>query len=339
MLLSVNYHYVDMATEPYNGINSMSSSQLLAQVRWLQERFRFVAVEELLAQMDAGKWLDAPQCLITFDDGLKCHYECVFPILQKHNIPAAFFVSGQPLADRRGTEIHKSHVARARMGDTVVRKAFFAFIKRNGMDKGRFNAIEAEEVRAHYRYDPYPTAQFKYWTNYMLAANLRRAFWDDVILDLFQKEEDFCDEWYMNEAMICAMHQSAACVGSHAWSHNPLAPMDAVMAGDELKHSRELLSQITGSAIRVISYPLGNTNAVGKREGILAEELGYRLGFTMERAVNNEPKETTLLARVDCNDLPEVGKSPLFDWSESGLRRLDGSPMERSCELNIEVER
>lgn len=332
MLLVVNYHYVDMPPEPHAGVSSMESAQLLEQIRWLRERFVLVTIRDLLTQLKKGRWPDEPQCLITFDDGLRCHYDRVFPLLQENNIPAVFFVSGRPLAEHRGTEIHKSHVARARLGDTLVRESFLGFLKRKAIDKEAFLAIPEEEIRSHYRYDPISIARFKYWTNYVLPTNLRGEFWDDLILELYEKESDFCEEWYLNEAMVYAMHDASECVGSHAWSHNPLAPMDATLALNEMQRSHELLGQITGRKIHAISYPLGNAKAVGQRESVLAEQAGYRLGLTMERAVNIGTKDPTLMARVDCNDLPDVGKLPLFEWTTTGLQRLDGLPVHRRSE-------
>ena len=332
MLLAVNYHYVGMPEFPCAGIYNLEKFQFLNQVRWLKERFRLVSLPEILDWVQFGSWPDEAVCLITFDDGLRCHHEVVVPLMREHGIPAAFFVSGRPLAERRGTEIHKSHVVRARLGDALVREAFIAFLKRKAMDEELFSAIPEAEIRAHYRYDPFPTAQFKYWTNYVLPPDLRGEFWDDLILELYEKESDFCEEWYMDESMIAAMHKEFECIGSHAWSHDPLASMTEAEATRELVHSRKVLEDCTRGAILALSYPLGNANAVGQREGALALEVGYRLGFTMERAINMTGRYPTLMARIDCNDLPEVGKLPLFEWTNAGLHRPDGLPVKRRCE-------
>ena len=45
----------------------------------------------------------------------------------------------------------------------------------------------------------------------------------------------------------------------------------------------------------------------------------------MERELNNTYEDKLLLARIDCNDLPIVGKSPLFKIEDKKLIKLNGS--------------
>jgi peptidoglycan/xylan/chitin deacetylase (PgdA/CDA1 family) len=36
-------------------------------------------------------------CILTFDDDLKCHLNIVFPILKKYNLIGSFYISGLPI--------------------------------------------------------------------------------------------------------------------------------------------------------------------------------------------------------------------------------------------------
>lgn len=62
------------------------------QLRFLQERFRVVFLDELLERSRAGKSLSG-LCAITFDDGWIDNYTEAFPLLQRYEVPATIFLA------------------------------------------------------------------------------------------------------------------------------------------------------------------------------------------------------------------------------------------------------
>lgn len=63
-------------------------------------------------------------CLITFDDGLKCHYEIVFKLMKEYNFPVHFFISSQPLKEKKAIEVHKSQYVRANTSPEYFPKTY-----------------------------------------------------------------------------------------------------------------------------------------------------------------------------------------------------------------------
>ena len=98
----------------------------------------------------------------------------------------------------------------------------------------------------------------------------------------------------------------------------------------ELVESKKVIEQITEKEIIAISYPLGNPGSVGIREGKKSKQLGYKIGFTMEREWNNSLNNPLMLARIDCNDLPEIGKTPYFYFDNNKLYNKNGKYSKRS---------
>ena len=107
-------------------------------------------------------------------------------------------------------------------------------------------------------------------------------------------------------------------------------PPDSISKTEGIEIKALGINDAVQKEITAISYPLGNPGAVGIREGKISEKAGYKIGFTMEREWNRSLKNPLMLARVDCNDLPEIGKKPLFYFNNNNLYRNNGKVSRRS---------
>ena len=94
------------------------------------------------------------------------------------------------------------------------------------------------------------------------------------------KEEEFVENWYLGKRDILDLKEANQSIGSHAYSHRPLARLSDDQAKYELAHSKFLLEKLVDEDIAAISYPFGNVDAVTAREFRIAEEVGYKFGFT-----------------------------------------------------------
>lgn len=264
--------------------------------------------------------------MITFDDGLRCHYDIIFPLMIEYNFPAAFFVSTKPLVEKKATNVHESHFVRANVPPERIYEAMMAYLNSHCIKE---NAYGEDLIRKHYRYDELETARLKYLLNYVLPEDASTKIINDLFAEIVEDEESFCSEWYMTEKEIKALHDRFGCIGSHAHSHGPLASFSDQQSQAEIFESKKHLENVTDAKIEAISYPLGNPKAVSLREGKLAKMSGYAFGFTMERTVNLSPISPQLFARIDCNDLPDVGKKPLFRMINGRLKRCNGKQVGR----------
>lgn len=318
MLLVVNYHYLGMPDYPYPGIHSLSVEGFLKHLFWLKEHFELIGLFQLLSLQD--EVLSKNTCLITFDDGLRCQFEAIFPLMEEYRFPAAFFISAKPLLEGVATDTHKFQYIRAHLAPD---KIFQRIIETANEFNFSFEDYSEEEIKAHYRYDSFEVARNKYLLNYILPQDIRSKIVTSLFKYLVEDENSFCDDWYMDKDQIKTLHQRFSCIGSHAYSHCALASLSTDECSYELLSSKTAIEGIIGDKIYSLSYPLGNEKAVGLREAELAKAIGYRIGFTMERAVNFDLKQPLLLARLDANDIP-VGKYPLFEMAGGEFLKVRG---------------
>ena len=94
------YHRVaDVEADPWQ--LAVSAENFEAQLKILKKRFAVISVDELGHQLSRKQVRQNAMCL-TFDDGYVDNYTTAKPLLEKHHLPATFFIStyflqnGQP---------------------------------------------------------------------------------------------------------------------------------------------------------------------------------------------------------------------------------------------------
>jgi peptidoglycan/xylan/chitin deacetylase (PgdA/CDA1 family) len=298
MLLGVAYHYVarKRPSSP-TAIHPITLDDFAVQLDLLGRDFDFVSRDDLLTALD-GSPLPARSCVITFDDGLRRQVELALPVLEQRGIPAIFFVSSQPLTDRRVAYVHKVHLLREQLGDDELRTLLRAELEARGLDPARLERARPPEM---YPYDPPEAAALKYLLNFVLGPTDTTPV--DAVFARSFDETAVCRELYAGADDIRELEARGA-LGAHGDRHIPLARLGPEAARDDLARSAAALTEVVGRPVRTMSYPYGTADAVDQGVAAAAAASGFRLAFTMERAVNASLDEPLLLARLDTNDAP-----------------------------------
>jgi len=299
MLLAVNFHYVEPDPGyPYPAIFPTPPEQLARQLEALAGCFSFVSGDQLLDALE-GKRLPERACVITFDDGLRSQFENALPVLDRLGIPALFFATARPIVEGNAALVHKIHYVRANVDPRRIVAAIEGLAREGAAVP--VAAHSRERAVATYRYDSPEAALVKWYLNFGLApANAERVV-AALFAELVPEEAAWCERTYMGRDQIRALAERR-CLGNHGWSHRPLAALDDAEMDGELRRSQSALEDLGGAPVYFVSYPYGGENAVGLREEAAAGELGLRIGFTMERALNTTLDRPLLLARLDTND-------------------------------------
>jgi peptidoglycan/xylan/chitin deacetylase (PgdA/CDA1 family) len=299
ILLAVGYHYV--AAEPPReprAIFPVTAAGLAAQLELIGRSFAFVSRDELLAAVAGDAAPPERACVVTFDDGLRCQLELGLPVLERLGVPAIFFVPGKPLAKRRALYVHKEHAQRERVPDEEL------------LHLAGGGDVPLDVAQEHYRYDEPDAARLKYLLNMALPIDQREHVVGAAFAEICPDEEAFVRELYMSREDVAALERSHAAVGAHSYAHEPLARLDDAALVEDLERSASLLEEICGARPLALSYPHGTAATVDLRVARQAAGVGFRVAFTMERALNRTLDEPLLLGRLDANDAPG-GKRPL----------------------------
>lgn len=310
MLVAVAYHYIRPRFDhPYPGIHGITPAQFEAQLKELARLGEFVSAGQLRDAVRGTANLPAAALFVTFDDGLMEQFEHALPVLDRLGIPAVFFVNTAPIADQSVLAVHKIHLLRASMAPPD----FVALLKAQAQHRGiRLPSMpSAADSTAVYPYDSPEAAGLKYLLNFQLQDAQR----NDLVAACFTErfgaaESSISATLYMGRSHVRALADRGY-LGTHGHAHVPLGliPSDAMRA--DLAISLDLLTRWGGSRPFALGYPYGTEASCTSEVGAGAFALGVELGFTMERAGNQDLRAPLYLGRYDCNDLPG-GKRPRF---------------------------
>lgn len=298
MLFVSNYHYIRNNFESrYPSIFGLTPEMFKRQLLKLKEIGTFVHPNDLIAA-DASVFESKQKYfLITFDDGLKEQYELALPILEQLEVPAIFFVNSLNFIEKKVSLVHKIHLLRSVVSPDYILE---------NLQNLELTLSEKDKAILHYNYDTEQNALLKYMLNFKLSYDEQISFINKLFPNFFD-EKKVVDDLYMNEQQLKVVAESGW-LGSHTHSHLSLGDQTPEIIKKELRITKQYLENLTNKEISFVSYPYGNDDACKEPVPKLAEEAGYKVGFTMERGANTSKEQMLTLKRFDCNDLP-TGKN------------------------------
>jgi len=299
MLIVANYHYIrEDFSAPYPSIFGLTPAQFRNQLEQLSRFGDFISQEDLLHHPKRA--FEKNFFLITFDDGLKEQYELAKPVLEEMGIPFVFFINTSNFSDHKVSLVHKIHLLRSHVAPKEL------------LQELEVNPLSEKEEKAaikHYNYDSKENALLKYLLNFKLSHEQQKNFVEPLFAEVFE-EKKVTEELYFTQEMLQELHKKGV-LGSHSHRHLPLGRISASVVEKEMRNTQNFFVERFGQKAVSLSYPYGSRDSC---EGIqkIVRKAGFQLGFTMERAGNiSLKKDSLLLARYDCNDLPG-GKNNLF---------------------------
>jgi peptidoglycan/xylan/chitin deacetylase (PgdA/CDA1 family) len=301
MLVVANYHYIrENFNYKYPSIFGLTPKQFENQLIELSKYGEFISQTELLSFIDRP--FDKNYILITFDDGLSEQFNLAKPILNRLGIPFVFFINTINYTEKKVSLVHKAHIVRSEISSEEITN----FINKNF--SGRLNAQEKKLAIVNYNYDTVVSAHLKYLLNFKLNRNEQ----EEIITPLFKMirdEKQVNKELYFSNKQLKVLSKEDA-LGSHSHTHIPLGIYPEEDIKDEMEETQRFFKNKFKKECYSISYPYGSYEACNKVMEI-GKNNNFKLGFSMERAVNAHMKVPLMLSRFDCNDLPQ-GKNDLF---------------------------
>ncbi len=254
---------------------------------WVKSWFNVVSLDTAVNAIKAGK-IPPRTAVITFDDGYADNHDVALPILQKHGLPATFFIA-------------TGFIDGGRMwNDTIIesiRHCQAPTLDFGGQGLGRHDIATIEQKRAAIEK---LIGQIKYLP---LAERLERT------ADL----AGICrmpsvDKLMMTSEQVCALRDAGMQIGAHTVSHPILARSSLKTAREEIAASKQRLESMLGQPIRTFAYPNGKPGTDYLPEHA---ELVKKLGFSA--AVSTQAN--TASSKSNLFELPRF-----TPWSNNKLR-------------------
>jgi len=232
-------------------------------VRFLASNFTLLRATDALQALARGSLPPAAAC-ITFDDGYADNATVAAPILQRHGVPATFFVS-------------TGYIDGGRMwNDTVIEAVRAA--PDGDMDWSEFGVPRAILGTPASRVAAYGAALRA--LKHRDPAQ-RRAVTEEIA---HRSGLPARSALMMSRTQVRQLHDADMEIGGHTVTHPILARLDDAAAADEIGAGREELAHWIGTRPQAFAYPNGVPGQdFGERDVNLVRAAGFSGAFTTAR--------------------------------------------------------
>lgn len=208
---------------------------------WVKSWFNVLPLDQAAAHLKAGT-LPARAACITFDDGYADNHDVAMPILQRHGLPATFFIATGFLDGGR------------MWNDTII-----------------------ETIRRRVDLPNIPARQAAITTLINQIKYLSTAERVTVTEQLAQSASvTLPADLMMTSAQVKAMRQAGMQIGAHTVSHPILARLSADEARCQIGDSKRFLEDLLGERVGLFAYPNGKP---GEDYSPATVEVVRNLGF------------------------------------------------------------
>jgi peptidoglycan/xylan/chitin deacetylase (PgdA/CDA1 family) len=267
-LLVLNYHRIgDASRTPFDaGVFSATAAEFDQQLAWLQRNADVVGLPDL---QDVFRSPNRRAVLLTFDDGYRDNYELALPLLQKHRLPAAFFITTGFIDDRTiawWDEI--AWMVKSAGHHRLPSRPEFA-----NLDVSQWAAGKSDDVirRVLAAYKSLPTAQAS-----ELLEELAEATGSGRC-----PRDDESTPW-MNWGMIQEMHAAGHAIAGHTVTHPLLSRCSEEQQREEISNSKRRIEETLRAPIQGFSYPVGIPGSYTDVTARLVREAGYQWAFSFQ---------------------------------------------------------
>ncbi|HRH69024.1 MAG: polysaccharide deacetylase family protein [Flavobacteriales bacterium] len=251
----IMYHGIDQRERMDLNLRFFSQSNFERQVAFFKREYNVLHLSDLCD--GRGLRRDRLNVAITFDDGYRNNLTYALPVLEKHECPATFFITG---LNTIGEDILWADLL-----DICGPRIQAPSIVFNGLEFERGTQGRFPELRSHIRNSCFMGTD----TAIELKDTLLRLSGVDL------SDPDLQDYFRLmtDDEIREVSHSHWVRVGSHGMFHNNLGRMSLAAGMDELERSKDYLERVTGRTIDSVGYPDGSYAPELARA---AFDLGYR---------------------------------------------------------------
>jgi peptidoglycan/xylan/chitin deacetylase (PgdA/CDA1 family) len=260
-LLVLNYHRIGdpAASELDRDLFSATVEAFDRQCAFLARELEVVGLDDF----DACLRRPGRHVMLTFDDGYRDNYELAFPILQRHRLPATFFLA-------------TGFIDRPRLAwwDEIAWMARHARVEAlpPGTWSGEPLPLDPANLDGSIRsllrhYKGLPTADTPAFLDEIARLTRAGRFAGDA------------KALWMTWDMIRELREAGMSIGAHTVDHPLLARLPVESQAAEIARSRDRIAEELGETPRAFAYPVGKPGTFTADTQRLLAEQGFQCGF------------------------------------------------------------
>ena len=294
---SVMYHYVRPQDD--SRLRFLKLDDFKRQLDYFEQHFGIISKSEWEAYVRGHAMPEG--VLLTFDDGLKDHFQFVAPELSSRGNFGLFFVNTDPIKGK-ALSVHISHFLLAHYSPAEILKKLLSTL---GDGQRQIDGIAR---KAYSRQDHTEVEKtVKRLVNWALDLsdehrdNVEGVFFEVAGLD----PEEFTQRWNLSRDEIRQLGSEFE-VGSHTESHRLLSRLTMQDQEDELGKSKEILEECVRRPVNSFCFPYGGRYSYTDTTLALLSQAGYSSAVSVYPEVISRETNKLELPRFDCNQFIDL---------------------------------
>lgn len=288
------YHYVRPLDKNENGnLRYLTTEQFSRQLDFFEKEYGFLSPEEF--KYNFHKKIKTNKVLLTFDDGLKDHYDHVYPLIKERGIKGFFFIPTSIFTHAVVLKVHKVHYLLSKYDSKKIYKKILDLIDLHKIDLDDFSNSEIYKYSKHEDCEYRVKRLFNYQLNYPDS--------EIILNDLFEDHNisgGIFEKIYLNKKNIEEMKEDGHIIGSHTVNHKILSSLDYKGQKFEISRSFKTLSKFYSPDFKAISYPYGYKFTYNDNTISILDNQDVNFGFIFDNNENLDFKRFEI-SREDCN--------------------------------------
>ncbi len=298
---AIMYHYVQEFDKKHPFFRFLDIKQFRKQLDFFGEKYGFLKKEEWDQFINIGKIKNLDnKVILTFDDGLSCHFDYVFPELEKRGLWGIFYVSTKPYLNKKILDVHRIHlICGAFDGERIYQNLCEIITDKMIQEEKREEFKDKTYLRQ--KNNEY-ISKVKKILNYFIHYEFREQTIDDLAKKLGYKFNH--DNFYISTENLKKMHDSGQVIGSHTINHKVMSKLSAEEQNLEIKDSFNYLDNLGCIAEKTYCHPYGGFHSFNKDTLNILKSENVAYSFNVEQRdinLNDFYFSKQHLPRFDCN--------------------------------------
>lgn len=307
------YHYVREFNPKFPELNFLHVKDFCKQLDYFQKKYNILNPNELANGVQNKKLPNG--IFLTFDDGLRDHFEFVVPELVKRGLSAIFYISSQNYLNNEILNVHRLHLLLAKFGGREIYQSLNELISEKDIPVKFVHQFQ-KTTYLNQNNDS-NTNKAKKLINYYLPAALKNKILAYLMAEYFGDEKKLFNDLYLDKSEILMMQNAGMVIGSHSHSHQVLSSLTKEEQFKEIETSFNFLNSVTGCLpFKTFCYPYGGFHSFNTNTENILDNSDVVFTF------NDEPRDIEMkdlikrphaLPRYDCNMFKHgsvYGKTP-----------------------------
>ena len=295
----IMYHYVRPKNlTKYKKINYLDLNLFIKQLEFFEKNYGIINTDEFNENLENK--INSNKVILTFDDGLKDHYQYIFPELNKRKITGFFFICNKPYKSNNVLSVHKIHHLISEFSSKNLLKKALDIISTNDLDYNLIKEFDKEIYKSQINNDQ--DFQFKRLFNYYLKYDKVDLILNELSSNLIDFEQ-LCHNLYLSISELTEMEDNGNVIGGHTYSHKVLSRLNFEEQFSEINSNLDFLNLHFKMKIKSFCYPYGGKNSYNNETIQILNNLKFKHAFAVNDLEINDDNiyNNFELNRLDCN--------------------------------------